>query len=109
MEMNGLNKTMRRILILVISALIAGASHHLVWNLWAVPKLSLLASEVCDVYIKEEANLFDALVGFSKKPGDESSRRFDAASEKALAASSAISARYLRQDRNAWSSWSRLT
>ncbi len=89
-----MDQTRRRFLILVISALIAGASHYLVWNLWAVPKLASVASEVGDVATKGMANLIDAYDGTFKKPGDESSRRLDEASEKTRAATSAISAQY---------------
>ncbi|GEM_PF-5786320 len=95
-----MDQTTRRILILAISALIAGASHYFVWNLWAVPKLALLASEVGDVATKGMANVIDAYDGTFKKPGDESSHRLDEASEKTRAATSAISAQYhqARQD-----------
>jgi len=89
-----MDQTTRRILILAISALVAGASHYFVWNLWAVPKLALLGSEVGDVATEGMANLIDAYDATFQKPGGESSRRLAEASEKTRAATSSVSAQY---------------
>jgi len=89
-----MDQATRRIVIFVISTLVAAASHYLAWNLWAVPKLALLGSQVGDVATKGMADVVDAYNDTFKKPSDESSRRMRETSEKARAATSEISSQY---------------